>query len=54
MYLFDDKGERRDKFKTKPADAAAQQAYVVRGLAFSPDSTRLAVAQVMMTSTVLL
>ncbi len=45
MHLFDDTGERRDKFKTKAADAATQQAYIVRGLAFSPDSTKLAVAQ---------
>jgi hypothetical protein len=45
VYLFDEHGEKRDKFKTKAADAAAQPAYVVRGMAFSPDSQRLAVAQ---------
>ena len=45
VHLFDDGGERRDKFKTKPADAAGQQNYVVRAMAFSPDSTKLAVAQ---------
>ncbi len=45
VYLFDDVGERRDKFKTKPADAAGSPNYVVRAMAFSPDSTKLAVAQ---------
>lgn len=44
--LFDDNGERKDKFSTKPGDPSASRAsYVIRGLAFSPDSTRLAVAQ---------
>ena len=50
VVLFEDTGEQRDRFKTKPADAALQQAYVVRGLAFSPDSTKLAVAQVVVAS----
>ncbi len=45
VYLFDDSGERRDKFKTKPADSASTSNYIVRALAFSPDSTKLAVAQ---------
>ena len=45
VYLFDEQGEKRDKFKTKPAEAHSSQSYVVRGMAFSPDSTRLAIAQ---------
>ena len=45
VYLFDEQGERRDKFKTKPAEAHSTQSYVVRGMAFSPDSTRLAISQ---------
>lgn len=46
MLLFDENGERRDKFSTKPADpSSGRTSYVIRGLAFSPDSTRLAVAQ---------
>ncbi|XP_055687572.1 intraflagellar transport protein 172 homolog [Lutzomyia longipalpis] len=46
ILLFDEHGERRDKFSTKPSDPANGKAsYVIRGLAFSPDSTRLAVAQ---------
>lgn len=46
VLLFDEHGERKDKFTTKPSDPAAGKAsYVIRGLAFSPDSTRLAVAQ---------
>jgi intraflagellar transport protein 172 len=44
--LFDENGERRDKFPTKPSDpAAGKTSYVIRSVAFSPDSTRLAVAQ---------
>lgn len=31
--------------RTKPADSAAATSYVVRGMAFSPDSTKLAIAQ---------
>lgn len=46
IYLYDEKGERRDKFLTKPSNAAnGKLSYVVRGLAFSPDSTKLAVGQ---------
>ena len=45
VHLFDDAGERRDKFKTKPADAATGGGYVVRAMAFSPDSSKLAIAQ---------
>ena len=37
--------ERRDKFSTKPADASSSDGYTVTAIAFSPDSTRLAVAQ---------
>ena len=44
IHLYDEAGERRDKFKTKPADAASSS-YVVRGTTFSPDGTKLAVAQ---------
>ena len=47
VTLYDEDGAQRDKFPTKPADKekAGAKAYAVRGLAFSPDSTRLAVAQ---------
>ena len=46
VLLFDDTGEKRDKFSTKPADAKyGKRSYIVKGLAFSPDSTKLAVAQ---------
>ena len=37
-------GEKRDKFSTKPADRGPKN-YLVRGMAFSPDSTKLAIAQ---------
>lgn len=46
VHLFDGDGDRRDKFKTKAADGAAQPVYAVRALAYSPDSVKLAVAQV--------
>lgn len=45
VYLFDDNGERKDKFKTKPAEQNSAINYVVRAMAFSPDSTKLAIAQ---------
>ncbi|KAG5668038.1 hypothetical protein PVAND_015995 [Polypedilum vanderplanki] len=46
ILIFDENGERRDKFSTKPADpSASRTSYVIRGVAFSPDSTKLAVAQ---------
>lgn len=44
VSLYDENGEKRDKFSTKPAEKGTKN-YVVRGLCFSPDSTRLAVAQ---------
>lgn len=44
VYLFDENGERKDKFKTKPADSGTSN-YVVRAMGFSPDSTKLAIAQ---------
>ncbi|KAI9178878.1 hypothetical protein H9P43_005540 [Blastocladiella emersonii ATCC 22665] len=45
IVLFDETGERKDKFSTKAADPNAGKNYTVTGLAFSPDSTKLAVAQ---------
>jgi intraflagellar transport protein 172 len=44
IHLFDDAGERRDRFPTKPAEKG-QKSYVVRALAFCPDSTKIAIAQ---------
>ena len=34
-----------DKFSTKPADPKGSKTYVVRGMAWSPDSSKLAIAQ---------
>lgn len=45
VYLFDDNGERKDKFKTKPADSGGSPNYLVRAMSFSSDSTKLAIAQ---------
>jgi len=45
VHLFDDAGERQDKFSTKPADPKGPKNYTVVGMAFSPDSGKLAVAQ---------
>jgi intraflagellar transport protein 172 len=35
----------QDKFATKPAESGGGKGYAVRALCWSPDSTRLAVAQ---------
>ncbi|XP_050517357.1 intraflagellar transport protein 172 homolog [Diabrotica virgifera virgifera] len=46
ILLFDEKGEKRDKFSTKPYDPeAGKRSYIITGIAFSPDSTKIAVAQ---------
>ena len=46
ILLYDEMGERRDKFATKPADSKfGKKSYVVKSIAFSPDSTKIAVAQ---------
>ena len=44
VRLFDDQGDPIDKFSTKPADKSPKT-YVVRAMHFSPDSTKLAIAQ---------
>ncbi|KAL2082479.1 hypothetical protein ACEWY4_022297 [Coilia grayii] len=46
VLLYDEQGERRDKFSTKPADAKyGKKSYTVKAMAFSPDSTKIAIAQ---------
>lgn len=45
VYLFDENGDRKDKFKTKPAESTGPQTYLVRAMGFSPDSQKLAIAQ---------
>nr|CAD7197554.1 unnamed protein product [Timema douglasi] len=46
ISLFDDSGEKKDKFSTKPVDPKyGKRSYIVKGLAFSPDSSKLAVGQ---------
>ncbi|KAI4469980.1 hypothetical protein MML48_1g10818 [Holotrichia oblita] len=46
IFLFDDNGEKRDHFSTKPADSeAGKKSYIIKGIAFNSDSTKLAVAQ---------
>jgi intraflagellar transport protein 172 len=45
IQLFDETGERKDRFSTKPADPKSTRPYYICSLAFSPDSTKLAVAQ---------
>ena len=46
VLLFDETGEKRDKFSTKPADAKyGKRSYTVKGVEFSPDGTKLAVGQ---------
>ncbi|GMR33862.1 hypothetical protein PMAYCL1PPCAC_04057, partial [Pristionchus mayeri] len=46
IVLFDEKGTQRDRFATKPIDAKySKRSYLVLSLAFSPDSSSLAVGQ---------
>ncbi|KAJ9575458.1 hypothetical protein L9F63_007663, partial [Diploptera punctata] len=46
IHLFDEHGEKKDKFSTKPIEAKyGKKSYVVKGIAFSPDSTKIAVGQ---------
>lgn len=46
VVLFDENGEKRDKFATKPGDSkTGKKGYQVKGLAFSPDSTKIAIGQ---------
>ena len=45
VHLFDENGEKRDKFSTKPIDTRGPKTYMVRGMVFSPDSAKLAIAQ---------
>ncbi|XP_073968518.1 intraflagellar transport protein Oseg2 isoform X1 [Rhodnius prolixus] len=46
ILLFDEHGIRKDKFPTKPANSKNNRmSYWVKGLAFSPDSTKIAVGQ---------
>ena len=44
VLMFDQTGVRRDKFSTKPCEKGPKN-YVVRGMAFSPQSDKLAIAQ---------
>uniref|UniRef100_A0A2K6RB56 Intraflagellar transport protein 172 homolog n=1 Tax=Rhinopithecus roxellana TaxID=61622 RepID=A0A2K6RB56_RHIRO len=46
VLLYDEHGERRDKFSTKPIDMKyGRKSYIVKGMAFSPDSTKIAIGQ---------
>ena len=43
IHLYDENGEKRDKFNTRPADKD-NKSYIVRAMAFSPDNQKLAIA----------
>jgi len=45
VHLYDESGERRDKFALKSGDGKEPKTFTVRGMAFSPDSVKLAIAQ---------
>ncbi|ETO31974.1 hypothetical protein RFI_05144 [Reticulomyxa filosa] len=45
ITLFDDNGQQKDRFSTKASDTNKHKIYRIVGLSFSPDSTKLAVAQ---------
>eukprot|EP01038_Epipyxis_sp_PR26KG_P006699 gene6699-9188_t len=44
VIMFDENGVKQDKFSTKPADKGPKN-YIVRQMAFSPQSDKLAIAQ---------
>eukprot|EP00397_Hematodinium_sp_SG-2012_P000872 GEMP01000873.1.p1 GENE.GEMP01000873.1~~GEMP01000873.1.p1 ORF type:complete len:1750 (+),score=429.25 GEMP01000873.1:263-5512(+) len=44
VHLYDEFGEKQDRFSTKPAEKE-NRVYVVKSIEFSPDSTKLAVGQ---------
>ncbi|VDO84116.1 unnamed protein product [Haemonchus placei] len=46
ITLIDEKGDVRDRFSSKSLDSKyGKKSYVIKSVCFSPDSTRLAVAQ---------
>ncbi|GMT33313.1 hypothetical protein PFISCL1PPCAC_24610, partial [Pristionchus fissidentatus] len=46
IVLFDERGAQKDRFATKPIDAKySKRSYIIISLAFSPDSSSLAVGQ---------
>nr|CAB3255301.1 intraflagellar transport protein 172 homolog [Phallusia mammillata] len=46
VLLYDESGERRDKFSSKPIDSKyGKKSYSVKALAFSPCSTKIALGQ---------
>ncbi|MFH4973753.1 hypothetical protein AB6A40_000462 [Gnathostoma spinigerum] len=46
IILFDNKGQRRDKFATKPIEPKyGKKSYSIKAIKFSPDSSRLAIGQ---------
>jgi intraflagellar transport protein 172 len=44
IHLYDEQGQKRDKFSIRPADKD-NRSYIVRAINFSPDSQKLAIAQ---------
>lgn len=46
IYLFDESGNKKDRFSTKPIDIKyGKKSYIIKAIAFSPDSTKIAVGQ---------
>uniref|UniRef100_A0A3Q3FQ83 Intraflagellar transport 172 n=1 Tax=Labrus bergylta TaxID=56723 RepID=A0A3Q3FQ83_9LABR len=46
VLLYDEQGEKKDKFSTKPLDSKyGKHSYTVNDMVFSPDSTKIAIAQ---------
>ena len=44
IHLYNEKGERQDKFTTRPAEKD-NKSYIVRAICFSPDNQKIAIAQ---------
>ena len=45
IVLYDEYGEKQDKFSAKPAEKDGPKNFIVRAICWSPDSCKLAVAQ---------
>ena len=44
IHLYNENGERKDKFTTRPAEKD-NKSYIVRAVCFSPDNQKIAIAQ---------
>ena len=43
IHMYNENGEKMDKFTTRPAEKD-NKSYIVRGICFSPDNEKIAIA----------